>query len=161
MKVWWTNNNPKLICSYYLESVESSGGCMFLFFILDLLEFEFSLVQLYHLWHKVIQGLKTMELQMPTLYFIIGMIPVYLEWSNIDGCSRRRMLCLRLHGLNCINILLLVLRTSSRREDICSSSHSPNGEFRRCDTPYLGSQNFNYPNCQSKSTLPCKERYIH
>jgi len=24
MKVWWTNNNPKLICSYYLDSVESS-----------------------------------------------------------------------------------------------------------------------------------------
>jgi len=31
MKVWWTNNNPKLICSYYLELVESSGGCMFLY----------------------------------------------------------------------------------------------------------------------------------
>jgi len=31
MKVWWTNNNPKLICSYYLESVESSGGCMFFY----------------------------------------------------------------------------------------------------------------------------------
>jgi len=26
MKIWWTNSNPKLILSYYLEMVENSKG---------------------------------------------------------------------------------------------------------------------------------------
>lgn len=25
MKVWWTNNNPKVVLSFYLESVEKTG----------------------------------------------------------------------------------------------------------------------------------------
>jgi len=25
MKVWWTNNNPKLIASYYLDAVDTTG----------------------------------------------------------------------------------------------------------------------------------------
>src|SRR4051794_21589724 len=37
MKVWWTNNNPKLITSYYLDAVESTRCVVLpilLFFVL-------------------------------------------------------------------------------------------------------------------------------
>lgn len=25
VKIWWTNSNPKLICSYYLETIKRTG----------------------------------------------------------------------------------------------------------------------------------------
>lgn len=25
-KVWWTNRNPRLVCSYYLNAIEAVGG---------------------------------------------------------------------------------------------------------------------------------------
>jgi len=33
MKVWWTNSNPKLITSYYLDFVELTGCACQLFFL--------------------------------------------------------------------------------------------------------------------------------
>jgi hypothetical protein len=27
-KVWWNNRNPNLICKYYLDAVESTGGAL-------------------------------------------------------------------------------------------------------------------------------------
>lgn len=32
LKIWWTNSNPRLILSYYLEFVESQGGTSLFFF---------------------------------------------------------------------------------------------------------------------------------
>ena len=27
IKIWWTNKNPRLICSYYIEWIHENGGC--------------------------------------------------------------------------------------------------------------------------------------
>ncbi len=38
LKLWWTNRNPRLVCSWYLDTIEALGYGMFtLIFISDLL----------------------------------------------------------------------------------------------------------------------------
>lgn len=37
LKVWWTNSNPRLILSYYLEAVSEAGGVLLQQFLLKLI----------------------------------------------------------------------------------------------------------------------------
>lgn len=91
LKVWWTNKNPRLIASYYLETVQKYGGQPGSFpLFYDYFSYIFYL-QLFPWFAKVIQEAKIIPLQIFIHWHGTNSIPALSALFNTGGSATRRM----------------------------------------------------------------------
>ena len=85
LKIWWTNRNPRLITSYYLEAAREAGG-IFLPLSQNIL---LNWCQVFLWSRKVTWAQRTMALQTATPSSAIGLIRRWPTQFNIAGSVKR------------------------------------------------------------------------
>ena len=94
LKVWWTNKNPRLIAKFFLDFVRTYGGKLLFSYHISLkpayiMMLVTGLIQRYHSQLRVIQGPRTMVLQIYKLMLGMSSIPLWQELYSIVGSETR------------------------------------------------------------------------
>ena len=110
LKIWWTNRNPRLVTSYYLNASRAVGGKL-----ISLLKCVTNLpfLQAFLSLRRVIAAVKIMEWLIVTLSFAIALIHLCQLRYSIGFVLIKIMSSLKQPGLSSDDSSHLVLRTSS------------------------------------------------